>query len=104
MNTGGEKVYPEEVELAIRVHSAVADCVVIGLPDERFGEMVVALLQTNQDCDEASIREHCKQQGLAGYKIPKRVIMVKDMRRAPNGKADYKLLRELASTQLGVDS
>lgn len=107
VNTGGEKVYPEEVELVIREHRAVADCVVIGMPDARFGEIVVAMLQPLQptgECDEASIRMHCKERGLSGYKIPKRVIFVKDMHRAPNGKADYKLLRALAATELGVDA
>ncbi|MGZ4795796.1 MAG: AMP-binding protein [Acidimicrobiia bacterium] len=104
VNTGGEKVYPEEVELVLREHPAVDDCVVVGVPDERFGEMVVALVVRRDDVDEADLREHCRSRGLSGYKIPKRVVPLTDMRRAPNGKADYKLLRSIATAELGIDA
>ncbi len=103
VNTGGEKVYPEEVELVLREHPAVDDCVVLGVPDARFGEMVVALVVVRTAADEAAIRGHCRDRGLAGYKIPRRVITLDDMRRAPNGKADYKLLRSLAAAELGIE-
>ena len=102
VNTGGEKVYPEEVELVLRQHASVEDCVVVGIPDARFGEMVVAMVVTRVAVEEEALRQHCKTQGLAGYKIPRRVVALETMHRAPNGKADYKLLRELATT--GVTS
>jgi fatty-acyl-CoA synthase len=102
VNTGGEKVYPEEVELVLREHPAVDDCVVVGVPDERFGEMVVAMVVPRGDLDEGEVRAHCKERGLSGYKIPKRVVLLDDMGRAPNGKADYKMLRTRAATELGI--
>jgi Acyl-CoA synthetases (AMP-forming)/AMP-acid ligases II len=104
VNTGGEKVYPEEVELVLRRHDAVDDCVVVGIPDPRFGEMVVAMVVTRGTVEEAALRDHCKTQGLAGYKIPKRVVLLDDMHRAPNGKADYQLLRGLAADRLEVQT
>jgi 3-oxocholest-4-en-26-oate---CoA ligase len=104
VNTGGEKVYPEEVELVVRRHPAVDDCVVVGVPDERFGEMVVAMVVTRAEVDEDEIRAHCKEQGLSGYKIPRRVVTLDDMGRAPNGKADYKMLRSRAATELGISA
>ena len=104
VNTGGEKVYPEEVELILRRHSAVDDCVVVGLPDTRFGEMVVAMVVTRSAVDEDALRAHCKSEGLAGYKTPKRVVMLDTMHRAPNGKADYKLLRAIAAERLEMQA
>lgn len=103
VNTGGEKVYPEEVELVLRRHPAVQDCVVIGLPHERFGEEVVAMLVAREPLTDAAVRAHCKEEGLAGYKAPRHVVLLDDMRRAPNGKADYKLLRSLATAELGIE-
>ena len=102
VNTGGEKVYPEEVELVLREHPAVDDCVVVGLPDPRFGEMVVAMVVARTAIGESDLREHCRDRGLSGYKIPKRVVVIADMHRAPNGKADYTLLRSLAAEELGI--
>jgi fatty-acyl-CoA synthase len=102
VNTGGEKVYPEEVELVIREDPAIDDCVVVGVPDDRFGEMVVAMVVARAPVDEAAVRAHCKARGLSGYKIPRRVVTLADMGRAPNGKADYKMLRSRAATELGI--
>jgi fatty-acyl-CoA synthase len=104
VNTGGEKVYPEEVELVLREHPAIDDCVVVGVPDERFGEMVVAMIVTRAAVDEAEVRAHCKDRGLSGYKIPRRVVTLTDMGRAPNGKADYTMLRSRAATELGINA
>jgi len=104
VNTGGEKVYPEEVELVVREHPAIDDCVVVGVPDERFGEMVVAMIVARTPVDEAEVRAHCKDRGLSGYKIPRRVVTLADMGRAPNGKADYKMLRSRAATELGINA
>jgi fatty-acyl-CoA synthase len=104
VNTGGEKVYPEEVELVLREHPAIDDAVVVGVPDERFGEMVVAMVVTRAPVDEDEVRAYCRAQGLSGYKVPRRVVTLDDMGRAPNGKADYTTLRERAVAELGIDA
>jgi acyl-CoA synthetase (AMP-forming)/AMP-acid ligase II len=97
INTGGEKVYPEEVELALRSHPDVFDCVVVGVPDNRWGEMVVALVQAaaGATLDETELAAHCRAT-LAGYKVPKRFVSVDSLQRSPAGKADYKVLRSVA--------
>jgi 3-oxocholest-4-en-26-oate---CoA ligase len=104
VNTGGEKVYPEEVELMLRKNKAVFDCVVVGIPDARFGETVVALVQVTENyyTDEVELKAFCKSRGLANYKVPRRILFTDTLRRAPNGKADYKLLREMAADLLSV--
>jgi fatty-acyl-CoA synthase len=98
INTGGEKVYPEEVELVLRSHPGVFDCVVVGVPDERLGEMVVALIQPTAEhaLDEGELRSYCRTR-TAGYKTPKRVLSVESLYRSAAGKADYKILREVAA-------
>lgn len=98
INTGGEKVYPEEVELVLHSCRGVVDAVVVGVPDDRWGEMVVALVQTadGTDLDEATLASHCRET-LAGYKVPKRFLALDTLRRSPAGKADYKVLRALAA-------
>jgi fatty-acyl-CoA synthase len=98
INTGGEKVYPEEVELALRAHDDVFDCVVVGVPDERWGEMVVALVEpaAGREPDGARLDAHCRDR-LAGYKRPKRFLFVGSLSRSPAGKADYRMLRDLAA-------
>ena len=97
INTGGEKVYPEEVEHAIAAHPGVADCLVIGLPDERFGQRVVALVaaKTAGTPLAAELAEFV-QGRMAGYKRPRAFIEVASIPRMPNGKADYKAARALA--------
>jgi fatty-acyl-CoA synthase len=100
INTGGEKVYPEEVELVLRSHPDVFDCVVVGVKDERWGEMVVALVEfTNGAVDEATLAQHCRA-SLAGYKVPKRFIALDSLQRSPAGKADYNLLRDIAAEKV----
>jgi fatty-acyl-CoA synthase len=101
INTGGEKVYPEEVELALRAHPDVFDCVVVGVPDDRWGEMVVALLQMRDGVaiDDTALAAHARTT-LAGYKVPKRFVALDSLQRSPAGKADYKLLREIAAGTL----
>jgi acyl-CoA synthetase (AMP-forming)/AMP-acid ligase II len=101
INTGGEKVYPEEVEEALKLHPSVADAVVVGVPDERFGEAVTALVEPagGTEIDEAALIAHVKQR-LAAFKAPKRVLTVATIGRAPNGKVDYKRLRAVATEQL----
>ena len=92
INTGGEKVYPEEVELVLRSHPTVLDCVVVGVPDERWGEMVVALVEPSDgdDFDEAAVAAHCRAR-IAAYKCPKRFVALDSLERSPAGKADYAL-------------
>ncbi len=105
INTGGEKVYPEEIELALRAHPDVLDCVVVGLPDERWGEMVVALVEARpgpdglDGLDADALSSHCRGR-LAAYKVPKRFVSVASLDRSPAGKADYKRLREVATVAL----
>ena len=88
INTGGEKVYPEEVEEALKSHPAVRDAIVVGLPHERFGEAVQAVVETAAPVDPDELIAHVKTR-LARYKAPKRVFIAPSLRRAANGKADY---------------
>ena len=101
INTGGEKVYPEEVELTLRSHPDVFDCVVVGVPDDRWGEMVVALVHARDGAtiDNDALGAHCRAT-LAAYKVPKQTIVVGSLERSPAGKADYKRLREIAAERL----
>jgi 3-oxocholest-4-en-26-oate---CoA ligase len=91
INTGGEKVHPEEVEEALKLHPAVVDAIVVGVPDEKWGEAVAAVveLRAGEAPAEAALREFVRDR-LAGYKVPKRVIVVESVGRSPSGKADYK--------------
>ena len=102
INTGGEKVFPEEVEEAVKRVPGVKDCLVVGVEDEKFGQAVtaVASLDDGATVDEATVIASVKGQ-LAGYKSPKRVVFVADVPRAPNGKADYKSAKAAAVAALG---
>jgi fatty-acyl-CoA synthase len=97
INTGGEKVFPEEVEEAVKRVEGVVDCLVVGVDDERFGQAVTAVvsLAGGATVGEAEIIAGVRTE-LAGYKAPKSVVVVPQVPRAPNGKADYKRARELA--------
>ena len=97
INSGGEKIFPEEVEEAVKRVEGVLDCLVVGIDDEKFGQAVtaVASLSPGATVEEAAIIANVKTQ-LAGYKAPKRVIFVTQIPRAPNGKADYKTARDMA--------
>jgi acyl-CoA synthetase (AMP-forming)/AMP-acid ligase II len=97
INTGGEKVYPEEVEAELRKHTGVFDCAVVGVPDERFGEQVVALVQVveQEHLDEQEMTEWCRTR-LAGYKSPRRFLFVDSLQRSAAGKAHHKELRARA--------
>jgi fatty-acyl-CoA synthase len=103
INTGGEKVYPEEVELVLRSHPSIFDCVVVGVPDERWGEMIVALVQPAdaRTFDEAAVAAHLRSR-IAAYKCPKRYVTLDSLERSPAGKADYVLLRRLAADAIGA--
>lgn len=95
INSGGEKVFPEEVEQALKAHPAVLDALVAGVPDERFGERVAAVVQLRDgiaDPGPEALREHCRAT-LAGYKVPARIEFVPQVVRSPTGKADYRWAR-----------
>jgi fatty-acyl-CoA synthase len=105
INTGGEKVYPEEVEEALKEHDAVRDAVVVGVPDERFGEIIVAWVEpadsAGGDVDEDDVIAHVKGR-LAGYKAPRRVLTTDTIGRSPAGKVDYARLRTEAVQRTGA--
>ena len=98
INTGGEKVYPEEVEECLKLHPTVADAAVIGLPDEKWGQAITALVEPHagDEVDSAALIAHVKAH-LAAYKAPKRVFAVDTIGRAANGKLDYKRLTSEAA-------
>ena len=99
VNSGGEKIFVEEVERAIAGHPAVADVVVTGRPSERWGSEVVAVVQlvggASASADSASIVEHASAH-IARYKLPKEVVFVERIQRSPSGKADYRWAAERA--------
>ncbi len=99
INTGGEKVYPEEVEGALRQSRAVYDVVVVGVPDERWGERVVAVVEPapgTEPTEDALMR--LVRASLAGYKVPKQVVFVEEVVRSPSGKADYRWAADVAAS------
>jgi acyl-CoA synthetase (AMP-forming)/AMP-acid ligase II len=101
INTGGEKVFPEEVEEALKTHDAVRDAIVVGVPDDRFIEAICAVveLRDGRSVDPAALVAHVKQR-LSGYKAPRHVLIVDTVGRAPNGKADYPRVRRDAVASL----
>ncbi len=110
INTGGEKVYPEEVEEVLKTYPQIRDAAVVGVPDERFGQAITALIETDPsdpahgnpglEIDTSAVIAHVKER-LAGYKAPKRIIVVDTLGRAPNGKLDYRRLTQTAVDELG---
>ena len=103
INTAGEKVYPEEVEEALKTHADVEDALVVGLADEKWGQAVtgVVALRSGASLDEQALRGYVRER-LAGYKTPKRLFAVARMFRAPNGKADYKRALAFAEQARGA--
>lgn len=101
INTAGEKVYPEEVEEVAKRHSAVEDCLVVGVPDRRFGHRIVAIVSCieGQTVAERDLIDFSREH-LAGYKLPKQVFIEESVRRSPAGKADYKWARALAEERV----
>jgi 3-oxocholest-4-en-26-oate---CoA ligase len=98
INTGGEKVFPEEVEEALKTHPSVRDAVVVGLPDERFGETICAVVELtdpNQAADLTILKAHVIAH-LAPYKAPRSLVTVESISRAANGKVDYRRLKDHA--------
>jgi acyl-coenzyme A synthetase/AMP-(fatty) acid ligase len=105
INTGGEKVFPEEVEAVLKSHPAVYDAVVVGVPDERFGQAIVAVVQAAQGVtiDARVVIEHVKSR-LSSYKAPRHVITVPTIGRGPNAKADLNAIRDLAIAHLAAQA
>lgn len=101
INTGGEKVFPEEVEIVLKNHPSVADAVVVGVPDARFGQAVTAVVQPRDGStpDGSELIAHVKA-ALAGYKAPRYVLFVESLDRGPNGKPDLATIRELAASRI----
>ncbi len=97
VNTGGEKVYPEEVEMAIKAHPAVYDCLVVGLPDENYGQAVAAVVQCREGetVELEGLREFLRAP-LSGYKLPRALTLVPEIPRNATGKAQYPRAKEMA--------
>lgn len=103
INTGGEKVFPEEVEEALKRHASVRDAVVVGIADPRFGERICAVVEPEAGAEPtlADLSQHVRDQ-LAAYKAPRELVLVDSIGRAPNGKVDYKGVKARALQALGV--
>lgn len=99
INTGGEKVYPEEVEQALKSHPDVYDALVAGVADPRWGSHVAAVVQIREGAGEPTLDEiqtHCRTR-LAGYKIPRQLVIAPAIQRSPSGKADYRWAKTVAT-------
>jgi 3-oxocholest-4-en-26-oate---CoA ligase len=101
INSGGEKIFPEEVEAAVKSHPAVYDAVVVGVPDERWGQRVAAVVQprAGMTADLDSVQAHCRTK-IAGYKVPRELHLVEVMQRSPSGKADYPWASKVATGRI----
>ncbi len=98
INTGGEKVFPEEVEAILKSHPHVFDAIVCGIPDERWGESVAAVVapRTGHEITLEMLSEYCRT-ALAGYKVPRRLVVVETVERTPAGKPNYRWAKEMAT-------
>jgi acyl-CoA synthetase (AMP-forming)/AMP-acid ligase II len=97
INSGGEKIFPEEVEAAVKSHPDVYDCTVVGVPDDRWGQRVVAVAQLRAGASPTleDIQAHCRTK-IAGYKVPRQLVVVDEFVRSPSGKPDYRWAKEQA--------
>jgi acyl-CoA synthetase (AMP-forming)/AMP-acid ligase II len=100
INSGGEKIFPEEVESAVRSHPAVTDAIVCGAPDERWGQTVAAIIapRPGQSATLEEIQEHCRG-FVAGYKVPRLLFVVDSIQRSPSGKPDYRWATDIVEHQ-----
>jgi acyl-CoA synthetase (AMP-forming)/AMP-acid ligase II len=100
INSGGEKIFPEEVEAAVKSHPAVYDAVVVGVPDERWGQRVAAVVQAREGMtpELESVQAHCRTK-IAGFKVPRELHLVTLMQRSPSGKADYPWAKRIATAE-----
>jgi fatty-acyl-CoA synthase len=105
INTGGEKVFPEEVEEVLKRHSSVRDAVAVGIPDTRFGETICGVVEAEAGATPtlSVLNEHVKK-SLAAYKAPRHIVVIDTIGRAPNGKVDYKRLKAYAMQELGIEA
>jgi acyl-CoA synthetase (AMP-forming)/AMP-acid ligase II len=99
INTGGEKVYPEEVEAVLKSHPDVFDCVVVGVPDDRFVERVCAIVQPRdrQQPPALDALQHHARGQIAGYKVPRQLVLLDRIERTPVGKPDYRWAKRVAT-------
>jgi acyl-CoA synthetase (AMP-forming)/AMP-acid ligase II len=97
INSGGEKIFPEEVEAALKAHPAVFDATVVGAPDERWGQRVAAVVQfrPGRAASLEELQAHCRKR-IAGYKVPRQLHVVDQVRRSPSGKPDYQWAKDVA--------
>jgi 3-oxocholest-4-en-26-oate---CoA ligase len=102
INSGGEKIFPEEVEAALKAHPGVLDAVVVGIPDDRWGQRVAAVVQPRPGVELtlAAIESHCRTR-IAGYKVPRQLAVVAHLVRQPSGKPDYRWAGEAAKAARG---
>jgi acyl-CoA synthetase (AMP-forming)/AMP-acid ligase II len=104
INSGGEKIFPEEVEAVVRSHPSVMDAIVVGAPDERWGQRVAAIVEPRLGQDAPSleaVQEHCRPH-IAGYKVPRQLHVVARIERAPSGKPDYQWANTIVATTTPV--
>ena len=101
INTGGEKVFAEEVEAALKSHPRVIDALVLGTPDERFGERVTAVISTIGEVSDDELDKHARET-IAGYKVPRAIVRVDDVPRMANGKPDYVAAKERALQEVSM--
>ena len=103
VNTGGEKVYPEEVEMAVKAHPAVYDCLVVGIPDEKYGQAVAAVVELREgsSLELEELREFLRAH-LSGYKLPRSLTVVPQIPRNATGKAQYPAAKEMALAHVAV--
>jgi acyl-CoA synthetase (AMP-forming)/AMP-acid ligase II len=100
INSGGEKIFPEEVESIVRNHPSVMDAIVVGAPDERWGQRVAAIVEPRVGVQAPSleaVQEHCRPH-IAGYKVPRQLHVVERIERAPSGKPDYQWATMIVTT------
>jgi fatty-acyl-CoA synthase len=95
INTGGEKVFPEEVEESLKSHPSVDDALVFGIGDEKWGQAVTALVELAKPVDIVQLRSHLKS-SLAGFKVPKHILFISKVPRTPSGKPDYEAAKRMA--------
>jgi acyl-CoA synthetase (AMP-forming)/AMP-acid ligase II len=101
INSGGEKIYPEEVEATLKAHPSVFDVLVLGLADDRWGQKVAAVVQPRPDTNPSldDLADYCRTR-IAGYKVPRALLLVDEIPRQPSGKPDYPRARALAEEAL----
>lgn len=105
INSGGEKIFPEEVEQALKAHPDIYDALVVATPHERWGSQVTAVVSVRDDASLSldSVQEEARKH-IAGYKVPRELHIAEDIVRMPNGKPDYRWAKEFALSKMGLVS